>query len=359
MSNSRYNKSERKFENDPTPGFNVPLTAAANRFLGGPSSGSAATPSFRAIVPDDLPGAASGARGIIKLAGQLGGTADLPDVRGLRETGGPTLLTIGSVPDGYILKRSGSSVVGVSVGSVIGIREPLGHDITQLPSVVSHWPILDTVLGGTSVPDVNGAHDSTSATTIVASGRPWHGSEGQVWLARKATLAGSAALLTELRDASCYFMFWAMVGKADSASSSCVFFTFTAAAETSATNTQLQVQISQSYDLIVFWERSSGSNISATIGKVAPGLRHICVARQHGATSTVHAWIDGLYCGATSSLLNPDGGGSSSGFFMVDNTGTMGDTQTGCALGDCVLGSGGIPTTAQVLAQYQRGMGVY
>ena len=112
MANSRYNRSERLFENDPTPGFNVPLTAAANRFLGGPSSGSAATPSFRAIVPADLPGAASGARGIVKLAGQLGGTADLPDVRGLRETGGPTLLTIGPVPDGYLLKRSGSTVIG-------------------------------------------------------------------------------------------------------------------------------------------------------------------------------------------------------------------------------------------------------
>lgn len=135
MANSRYNRSERLFENDPTPGFNVPLTAAANRFLGGPSSGSAATPSFRAIVPADLPGAASGARGIVKLAGQLGGTADLPDVRGLRETGGPTLLTIGPVPDGYLLKRSGTTIIGYSdatPSAYVGETTVTGSAATQM-----------------------------------------------------------------------------------------------------------------------------------------------------------------------------------------------------------------------------------
>ncbi len=51
---------------------------------------------------------------IAKLAGQLGGTAASPDVRGIRETGGPTLLALGSVADGQYLKRSGSGVVGAS-----------------------------------------------------------------------------------------------------------------------------------------------------------------------------------------------------------------------------------------------------
>lgn len=46
------------------------------------------------------------------LAGQLGGSAASPDVRGLRETSGPTLLTIGGVADGEYLVRVGSTLVG-------------------------------------------------------------------------------------------------------------------------------------------------------------------------------------------------------------------------------------------------------
>jgi hypothetical protein len=44
--------------------------------------------------------------------GQLGGTYPNPDVRGLRETGGPTLLTLGAVTDGQYLRRSGATVIG-------------------------------------------------------------------------------------------------------------------------------------------------------------------------------------------------------------------------------------------------------
>ena len=44
--------------------------------------------------------------------GQLGGTYPDPDVRGVRETGGPTELTMGAVADGTHLKRSGATVVG-------------------------------------------------------------------------------------------------------------------------------------------------------------------------------------------------------------------------------------------------------
>jgi polyisoprenoid-binding protein YceI len=50
-------------------------------------------------------------------SGQLGGTYPGPDVRGLRETGGPTLLTMGSVPDGQFLKRSGSTVIGAAAAA--------------------------------------------------------------------------------------------------------------------------------------------------------------------------------------------------------------------------------------------------
>lgn len=50
---------------------------------------------------------------IATVSGQLGGTAASPDVRGIRETSGPTLLTFGSITDGQTLVRSGSTVVGV------------------------------------------------------------------------------------------------------------------------------------------------------------------------------------------------------------------------------------------------------
>lgn len=47
-------------------------------------------------------------------SGQLGGTYPSPDVRGLREISGPTLLTMGGVADGQVLTRSGASIVGVT-----------------------------------------------------------------------------------------------------------------------------------------------------------------------------------------------------------------------------------------------------
>ncbi len=41
-------------------------------------------------------------------------------VVGLRETGGPTDMTLGSIPNGYFLKRSGATVVGVAGTAVTG-----------------------------------------------------------------------------------------------------------------------------------------------------------------------------------------------------------------------------------------------
>ena len=51
-------------------------------------------------------------KGHIQLAGQLGGSAAAPDVRGLRTTTGPTLLTVGAVADGEYLQRVGTTIVG-------------------------------------------------------------------------------------------------------------------------------------------------------------------------------------------------------------------------------------------------------
>lgn len=44
--------------------------------------------------------------------GNLGGTYPNPDVRKLRETGGPTELSLAGIADGKFLKRSGSTIIG-------------------------------------------------------------------------------------------------------------------------------------------------------------------------------------------------------------------------------------------------------
>lgn len=51
--------------------------------------------------------------------GQLGGTYPNPDVRGLRETTGPTNLTMAGVNDGELLKRSGSNIIGFPFPTVV------------------------------------------------------------------------------------------------------------------------------------------------------------------------------------------------------------------------------------------------
>lgn len=55
--------------------------------------------------------AASGAKGKIKLANCLSGTADAPAVTAIKESGGQ-VLTIGAIADGALLMRSGTSIIG-------------------------------------------------------------------------------------------------------------------------------------------------------------------------------------------------------------------------------------------------------
>lgn len=85
-------------------------------------------------------------RGVIKLAGQLGGEGDLPDVRGLRITGGdllegPQLLSIGAVKDGEALTRSNGFLVGMPTvkleNNAVADNLPMGGNrITGLGSGV-------------------------------------------------------------------------------------------------------------------------------------------------------------------------------------------------------------------------------
>ncbi len=95
---------------------------------------------FTVSVGDATPSA----KGVVQLAGQLGGAADAPDVRGLRITGGdggegPQLLTLGNVKTGEALVRSGSTVVSVPMlstvgGTMTGDLAMGGHKVTGLSS---------------------------------------------------------------------------------------------------------------------------------------------------------------------------------------------------------------------------------
>ena len=67
--------------------------------------------------------------------GQLGGTYPNPDVRGIRETAGPTMLTLGAVADGQMLKRVGSTLIGVTLTFTLAFSgdpqmEPSGQQLS-------------------------------------------------------------------------------------------------------------------------------------------------------------------------------------------------------------------------------------
>ena len=88
-----------------------------------------------------ISGASASDRGVVKLAGQLGGTADAPDVRGLRvlDNSAPELLTLGEVQNGEVLARSGAAIVGVAAvlktgDSMSGNLAMGGNKVTGLPN---------------------------------------------------------------------------------------------------------------------------------------------------------------------------------------------------------------------------------
>lgn len=113
--------------------------------------------------------------------GQLGGTYPNPDVRGLRETGGPTLLTMGAVADGQLLTRSGLTIVGTAAG---------GFDIRDLL-------FFDHFLTGNADLDELGLMGWTTAAagtgnSISISGESGH--PGMVRLLAGTVAAGRAAI---------------------------------------------------------------------------------------------------------------------------------------------------------------------
>ena len=82
-------------------------------------------------------------------SGDLGGTYPSPTVtqaRGLRETSGPTTLTLGAVADGQVLKRSGSTVVGAWLALALVVSQ--GDAAIDLEGLAVLYPSV-TSSGGT------------------------------------------------------------------------------------------------------------------------------------------------------------------------------------------------------------------
>jgi hypothetical protein len=78
------------------------------------------------------------------VAGQLGGTGASPDIRGIRETSGPTLLTLGTVVDGSDLYRSGSNLVGQRKNNAAGTADPGSTDDSTAGYSIGSWWINST-----------------------------------------------------------------------------------------------------------------------------------------------------------------------------------------------------------------------
>ena len=81
---------------------------------------------------DGLPFRAAGVWGATAL-GDLaisGGSVQVTQARGLRETSGPTTLAMGAVADGQVLKRSGSTIIGVNLIIAIAMNDlSAGQDV--------------------------------------------------------------------------------------------------------------------------------------------------------------------------------------------------------------------------------------
>ena len=103
--------------------------------------------------------------------GDLQGSAPNPQVkqaRGLRETSGPTTLTMGGVSDGQFLKRSGASVLGVA---------PASTDISDFGEAVED-KIGAKVIAGTGI-SVS-YNDTTGETTVTSTASGGTGGFGDV-----------------------------------------------------------------------------------------------------------------------------------------------------------------------------------
>ena len=105
---------------DPHPGY---LTPAEHTAIGDGAPHHAAVTigadGEHSLATQVLSGvdATAAQKGHLQLAGQLGGSAASPTVKGITETSGPTALTVGTITDGEYLKRvAGTLVSGTPAG---------------------------------------------------------------------------------------------------------------------------------------------------------------------------------------------------------------------------------------------------
>lgn len=110
-----------------------------------------------------------------QVAGQIGGTTGAPDVRGLRETDGPTLLALGAVADKQALRREGATLIGVELRQVERISlAVIPADTVRERGVAPTARRLAAVWAFAATPNTQGAYtlavkDAAGTTMLVAA----------------------------------------------------------------------------------------------------------------------------------------------------------------------------------------------
>lgn len=87
---------------------------------------------------------------VASIGGQIGGTSESPTIIGLRETSGPSLLTIGAVADGEFLKRSGNTIISApasGTGTVTSVSITTANGISGSVATPTSTPAITLVLG--------------------------------------------------------------------------------------------------------------------------------------------------------------------------------------------------------------------
>jgi hypothetical protein len=150
--------------------------------------------------------AGSSTKGKVQLAGQLGGTAASPTVVGITESGGQAL-TIGAISAGQQIKRTGTSLVGVTDyyyfpitidggGSAITTGAK-GDALIPVSGTIVQWTLTAHESGSIVLDlwkDTYAHYPPTVADTITASAKPTLSSAQK---AQSSTLTGWTTTVTE------------------------------------------------------------------------------------------------------------------------------------------------------------------